>query len=52
MALPYVTKETADSLAKVAQEKPQHHINILKKLEENNPIVYQYLDYTLSLVNK
>jgi len=52
MPLPVVTKETTDSLAKAAQENPEHHINILKKLENTNLILYQYLDYTLGLVNK
>jgi hypothetical protein len=52
MPLPRVTLETSASLAKVAQENPQHHIEILKNLEKTNPVVYNYLDYTLSLVNE
>jgi len=52
MPLPIVTRETSESLAKVAQENPQHHITILQRLEDTNPVIYQYLDYTLALVNK
>lgn len=52
MSLPRVTSETADSLAKVAQENQQYHIEILKKLETTNPVVYKYLDYTLGLITK
>ena len=52
MPLPVVTRETADVLAKAAQEKLGHHIDILKKLEDTNLVVYQYIDFTLSLVSK
>jgi hypothetical protein len=52
MPLPLVTSETADSLAKVAQENNQHHLEILKKLETTNPVVYRYLDYTIGLITK
>lgn len=52
MPLPCVTKETADSLAKIATDNPQHHLEVLQKLEVSNPVLYQYLDYTLGLVSK
>ena len=52
MPLPVVTSETADSLAKIAHENNQYHIDILKKLETTNPVVYRYLDYTLGLITK
>jgi len=52
MPLPLVTSETADSLARAAQENNQHHIEILKRLETTNPVVYQYLDYTLALITQ
>jgi hypothetical protein len=52
MPLPRVTIETSASLAKVAEENPQHHIEILKGLQKTNPVVYNYLDYTLSLVHE
>ncbi len=50
MPLPIVSKETADSLAKIAQETPEYHINFLHNLKGTNPIIYQYLDYTFSLL--
>ena len=51
MPLPLVTKETADSLAKMAKENPQHHIEVLKKLQNTNPVMYQYLDFSLTNAN-
>lgn len=52
MPLPKVTTETADSLSKIAQENNQYHIEVLKKLKTSNPVVYQYLDYTLGLITQ
>lgn len=52
MSLPLVTIETADSLAKAAQENNQYHIEILKNLGTTNPVLYKYLDYTIALITK
>lgn len=50
MPLPVVTKETADSVAQIAQKNSMHHIALLQNLQKSNPVLFQYLDYTLSLV--
>ena len=52
MPLPFVTKQTADSLAKAAKDNPEHYLEVLQKLEKTNPILYNYLDYTIALVTK
>ncbi len=52
MPLPLVTTETADSLAKAAQENQQHYMVVLRNLEKSNPVIYRYLDYTIALISK
>jgi len=52
MPIPFVTKQTADSLAKAAQDNPNHYLDVLQKLEKTNPILYNYLDFTIALVTK
>tara|TARA_B100001113_G_C20948473_1_gene552047 strand:+ start:265 stop:537 length:273 start_codon:yes stop_codon:yes gene_type:complete len=50
MPLPVVTKETVSSLAKVVEENQNYHLEVLKSLAETNPVLYNYLDYTIGLL--
>jgi len=50
MSLPKITKETADTLAKLSLEDSQHYLAAIKRLEMSNPTLFQYIDYTLGLI--
>ena len=52
MPLPLVTAETADSLAQASKKDNHYYMVILKKLQTTNPVVYQYLDYTIALITQ